>query len=141
MPYSACHLRDGECISYRDGHLVHTIQARLVGQSPWGWRDGILETSTTASIRIRYIDEDVTATCWHHHDISDLLPVGDPVRLHERFRVLGSAAGWHSVSIVGGVGPVPAPEHPELWHAHFVIGIVNLGTGVALPTDRPQTER
>jgi hypothetical protein len=142
MPRSPCSLRGGRCESYTPGHAVHAIQARLIGESPWGWRDGLVEAWEDGGVRIRYADEDDSeddsVTCWHHRDLSGELPIGAPVRVHERFHVLGIASGWYCVEITGGLGAVPEPDHPALWVQQIVPGIVEVATGIALPMDRPE---
>lgn len=138
MHLSPCGVRAARCESYTAGHAVHAIQARLVGERPWGWRDGVVEAWVDGVVRVRYIDEVGIATCWHHRDPSSELPVGEHVRLHEgSLHVLGTARGWYSVQIAGGLGAVPDPEQPELWAQQIVPGIVDLATGIAIATDRP----
>lgn len=72
---------------------------------------------------------------WHHTALEPLVAVGAPVRLHERFRVLACPAGWLSVAVQDGVGPVPELADPDLWAAERSPGIVDLATGRALPLD------
>ena len=36
---------------------MHSIQARLAGHSPWGWRDGVIEAWDDGTVRIRYVHE------------------------------------------------------------------------------------
>lgn len=86
-------------------------------------------------ITIGYLDEPATPGCWQHRSLEGLFQVGMPVRLHEEYYVLGGPPGWFSVFACDGLGPVPEPEEPELWAAERSAGIVDLCTGVALPTD------
>lgn len=70
---------------------------------------------------------------WHH----DVLPVaiGEPVRLHEQYRMLGTLRGWFCVAVTDGSEPVPEPSAPESWADDVTPGIVHLDTGTALPLD------
>ncbi len=141
MTSAECHLTDGRCSSYRAGHLAHWIQAKLVGRTPWGWRDGIVEECGGHTVRIRYLTQDATVVCWHHNDLSRQLRPGAPVRLHEEFHMLAIPRAWICVLVTDGLGRVPTPDNPELWNSEIVPGIVDLATGIGLPTDDPSGGR
>lgn len=126
------------CGNFAAGHHVHTIQAKRIGQKPWGWRDVVVVAVEGEEIVLSYVAAEGRPVVWHHRPgLAEELSAGEPVRLHEEYHVLGTATGWYSVEVSGGIGPVPAPAQPELWGSQMSIAIVDLGTGVALPTDRP----
>jgi hypothetical protein len=125
----------GPCPSYGAGHQVHFIQARLVGESPWGWRDAVVSSLDKHFARLAYLEDDATPIVWHHKSLKRRISVGDPVRLHERYHVLGCPAGWFSVVIAGGLGAVPEPMDKTVWAPEFTIPVVDLATGIALPLD------
>ena len=128
---------NGVCQSYYSGHNFHVIHARRVGESPWGWRDGVL-TSVDASgwLAVDYAAETGRVEAWHHQDLVAELPVGTPVRLHEGLRTLASAVGWLHLRIASGLGAVEQPVFVERWDDQVTSGVVNLSTGrgVDLPT-------
>ena len=126
---------DGDCAVYRPGHQVHFIQARHVGQSPWGWRDAVVTSVYGLTAHLSYVDHDAAPRVWHHRSLAGVLEPGAPVRLHERLHVLGSPAGWFCVRVEDGLGPAPAPDAPELWADQVSVGVVDLSTGVAWATD------
>ena len=130
------------CMAYRVGHNIHAIHARRVGQTPWGWRDAVVIGVEGEELVLAYVEwERDPIVVWHHRpSLGAGLTVGEPVRVHEQYGVVGTASGWHSVVITGGIGPVPAPLEPGLWQPETSPGIVDLSTGVALPTDWPARE-
>ncbi|WP_147915915.1 hypothetical protein [Ruania zhangjianzhongii] len=123
------------CTSYRPGHRVHIIQAQLVAQTPWGWRDAVLRGMQSGWLHLSYLDAEAHPRIWSHTALTDVLCPGAPVRLHEQFHVLGSPAGWFNVVHRDGSGAVPAPAHPSLWHAEPRRAAVDNHTGRALPLD------
>jgi hypothetical protein len=126
----------GHCVAYRPGHMVHVIQANLVGHSPWGWRDSVIASvSPDGWIEIDYIADSGRVRAWHHEDLAELLAPGTPVRIHEEFHVLGAPFGWICLFIASGLGKVPEPEDPNLWLSKMTVGVTNLGTGRALAMD------
>ncbi|GAA4982428.1 hypothetical protein WHI96_12975 [Pseudonocardia tropica] len=130
---------DESCRSYADGHRMHHIRSRLTGESPWGWRDAIVTGTEGTWLTLDYVTTKGRPRVRHHAQL-DTLPPGTPVRLHERFRVLGSPTGWITVEIENGIGPVPEPENPSDWADAVSPGIVHLRTGHGLSTDH-RTER
>ena len=106
-----------------------------------GWRDGIVEECGGHTVRIRYLTQDATVVCWHHNDLSRQLRPGAPVRLHEEFHMLAIPRAWICVLVTDGLGRVPTPDNPELWNSEIVPGIVDLATGIGLPTDDPSGGR
>jgi hypothetical protein len=138
-PDTADGCESGQCASYHAGHSIHFIQARKVGESPWGWRDGVVIGVDGLDATVAYLGEDATPSVWHHRSLSLYVEVGDPVRLHEQYGVLGCPSGWFSVAITGGLGPVAQPDAPGLWIAETTVGVVDLATGIAIATDhRPR---
>ena len=129
---------NGFCQSYHPGHNVHVIHAGKVGESPWGWRDGVV-TSVEASgwLTVEYTSEGGRVEAWHHQDLVAELPVGTPVRVHEQWRMLASPEAWLHLSIAAGPGPVEKPAFVELWDDQVTYGVVDLSTGraVEVPTD------
>jgi len=65
-------------------------------------------------LRIEYTFAAGTVRCWHHHDLSAEVRVGDPVRVHEQYHLLDGPMGIVCVLCDGGLGAVPDPEHPDL---------------------------
>src|SRR4051794_7069189 len=69
------------CSSYRPGHLMHWIQAKLTGRSPWGWRDVVVRAVDGKFIELRYVVEDAVFSAWHHDDLG--LAPGDVLRANQ----------------------------------------------------------
>jgi hypothetical protein len=130
-----CISDDGRCSAYWPGHNMHFIHAKHVGRTPWGWRDGIVESVTDGWAEVRYLLEEGRVSVWHHTELATLLSPGDPVRVHERFHALGGPFGWLNVEVRGGLGAVPDPEEPDVWAQETTGGVVDLSTGRALPLD------
>lgn len=126
---SGCILRDGRCHSYDRGHLVHFIQLRLAGREPWGWRDGTVEAvSAEGHVTVGYLVGGRTRL-WHHAELTHEVVAGDPVRVHEAKSLLAlPQGGVVCVAVLDGEGPVPEPDHPELWAAESEVGIVDVST-------------
>lgn len=123
------------CGTYRDGHDLHAIQAKLIGQTPWGWRDAVLMSVDGQTIELAYVHEHARPTLWHHRVLGRLLRPGEPVRLHEQYRALGTPHGWYSVRISNGLGAVPEPEDRDAYATRTCWGAVDLATGVAIALD------
>ena len=136
MTTTSCNrLRDGQCQLYSPGHNTHWIHARHVGESPWGWRDGVVSAIDGQSLTVRYLEADADVRVWHHDALHEEIAVGDPVRVHEGFHVLGGPFGWLNVIVHGGLGAVPKPAEPRLWAPQMTGGVQDLSTGRALPLD------
>ena len=134
---------DDECVGcqrYSAGHVVHFIQARLAGESPWGWRDGVVTSISHRHLRIEYTFAAGTVRCWHHHDLSAELQVGDPVRVHEQYHLLDGPMGIVCVLCDGGLGAVPDPEHPDLSNHERDAIIVNVATGRGFSVSSPAAQ-
>ena len=116
------------CASYRPGHLMHWIQAKLTARNPWGWRDVIVIAAEGRFIELRYLVEDVEFTAWHH-DALGLAPA-EVLRVNQSHgMVLQGRFGQVYVAHDSPLAAVPTPEHPELWAAEASVGVVDLGTG------------
>lgn len=125
------------CGSYRPGHQMHFIHAKKLGEEPWGWRDGVVvSVSPDGWLEVDYVLEPGRVVAHHHEDLTSVLRVGEPVRIHERFYGLSAGFGWVNLCITEGLGWVPEPEDPELWQREVTIAVTDLATGRALPMDR-----
>ena len=117
---------------------MHFIHAKRVGQTPWGWRDGVVTSSTPDGwLEVDYVLEPGRVVAHHHDDLTTVLHAGDPVRVHERYYALGGKFGWVNLWVGEGLGPVPEPEEPELWRGEMTVAMTDLATGRALPMDQP----
>lgn len=131
------------CQRFSPGHNMHHIHARRVGDRPWGWRDALVANVVGREIHLSYVNpgephEPGQPVVWHHGDLSDLLSVGTPVRLHEQYYAMGLPAGWINVIILsGGRGPVPEPNETQLWLPEMTVGVSSSVTGHGLPMDHP----
>lgn len=115
---------------------MHWIHARKIGQSPWGWRDGVVTSiAPDGWLTVDYVLEEGRMIGWHHDGLTNVLKVGSPVRLHEGFRALAGTFGWVLLFVSEGVGAVEKPTAPELWDDQVTGGVVDLSTGRALPLD------
>jgi hypothetical protein len=126
----------GSCRSYDPGHNLHFIHARLVGEMPWGWRDGIVTSVKGGEVVVGYLEVDHEIQLWHHSSLATLM-VGAPVQVHERYHALGGGLGCVNVVVTNGLGPVPQPDEAQLRSSRTVAAIVDLATGRGLPVDRP----
>lgn len=120
-----------ECRLYVKGHAIHTIQARLATNSPWGWRDGIVSAAEGLEVKICYVESSHDVACWHHRDMAASLPQGTPVRVHEALGVLATPQGWLSTDISDGLGSVPTPLDAWTWAAETYPVIVDVVSGAA----------
>lgn len=134
---SACILGSYDCCqSFHPGHNMHWIHARHVGESPWGWRDGVVSAADAAGfVAVEYVLESGRVEAWHHSRIVGNLAKGKPVRVHEGYRTLSSPMGWIHLLISSGLGAVPEPAHTDPWVAEVTGGVVDLATGRGLALD------
>jgi hypothetical protein len=126
------------CSSYFAGHLMHWIHARHIGESPWGWRDGVIAPVLDGWIVVSYLDGGEVRV-WHHEQLPEAA-TGTLVRVHEEYHALGGPFGWLNVITEGGLGPVPEPAEPGLWSDEMTVGVVDLSTGRALALDHLDQE-
>ena len=130
----------GACQSYRSGHNTHWIHAKHVGQTPWGWRDGLVVGLEGHWVTVDYLESDRRLRLWHHVPLAGEVCAGDPVRVHEQYRILGGPFGWVHAHVEGGAGPVSAPADPSGWAGQVTPAITELSTGRALALDRQTTD-
>lgn len=135
---SDCIEQDDRCGSYGAGHLMHWIHARHVGESPWGWRDGVISYVHGRWLEVSYV-EDGYVRVWHHEVLADLT-AGTPVRVHERYHALGGPFGWLNVHAEGGLGDVPEPAEAWLWSDEMTSGVVDNSSGRAIALDHLSDE-
>ena len=131
-----CVVPDGaHCSSYLPGHCTHWIHARRIGETPWGWRDAVVSGMDGRWTTVTYVESGRLVRLWHHADLAGEVAVGAPVRVHERYYVLGGPFGWLNVVVQGGLGAVPEPADTSAWERQMTGGVQDLGTGRALPLD------
>ena len=136
-----CIVREtAHCESYLPGHHTHWIHAKHVGRTPWGWRDAVVGSLDGCWTTVTYVDSGRTLRLWHHADLAGEVEVGAPVRVHERYAVLGGPFGWLNVVVEGGLGPVPEPADTAAWQGLVTGGVQDLGTGRALALDWPDPQ-
>lgn len=75
------------------------------------------------------------AVLWHHRSLEAEISVGEPLRAHERYYVIGAPMGWLSVRVESGIGPVPEPPDISLWSAEQSFAVVDLATGRGIAVD------
>lgn len=125
---------------YRPGHAMHFIHANVVGRSPWGWRPGTVRRVDGQAATVDYVLEEGAVEVWRHAGFANLKP-GTPVRVHEGLHALELTGAWLNVEVRSGIGPVPEPEHPELWAAETTrVVVTDLRTGTAVrevPREEP----
>lgn len=129
------------CTGFWPGHLMHVTHGSQVGRTPWGWRDGVVAGVDGLAITVTYLDDSASPVLWHHRDLSDVVRVGAPVRVHERFHALGCPAGWFNCVVENGAGAVPEPTDAAVWDAEVTRGVVDLSTGIAVAVDRAAEDR
>ncbi len=136
-----CVVRDDDfCRSYLPGHHTHWIHAKHIGRTPWGWRDAVVTGFDAGWTAVAYVESGRPVRLWHHVDLAGELAVGAPVRVHERYYVLGGPFGWVNVVVEGGLGPVPEPADPAAWADRVTGGVQDLGTGRGLALDWPDPQ-
>lgn len=135
QPVRDCLVAPGHCQAYWPGHNTHWIHAKHVGRTPWGWRDAVVTGISDRWISVAYVAESTQVRLWHHDHLGGEVVVGDPVRVHEEYYVLGGPFGWLNVVVEGGLGAVPRPKEPRLWADETTGGVQDLSTGRALALD------
>jgi hypothetical protein len=132
---------DALCQSYLSGHHTHWIHAKHIGRTPWGWRDAVVDGFDGGWITVTYVRSGRQLRLWHHVNLDGEVAAGAPVRVHERYYVLGGPFGWLNVVVEGGLGPVPEPADTAAWKRRMTGGVQDLGTGRALALDWLDPER
>lgn len=130
-----CHDLGRGCVSYRPGHHLHFIHAKHLGQSPWGWRDGVVVAVDGRHVEVDYVVAEGRAMLWHHQPLDGLVGPDALVRVHEELHALGGPFGWLDVAIVSGIGPVPLPEDTSAWAGERRIAVTDVRSGRAVAVD------
>jgi hypothetical protein len=82
------------------GYQLHPIQRLAAIATPSQWRDAlVIGTTTSGTITVYDVAADSTRTLWHFADLTDVLPVGEPVSVHEEYGVLAIGERYLSVSV------------------------------------------
>lgn len=125
-----CYATAERCLIYRPGHRMNAIQAAHLGRRPWGWRDAIVVDSVGTLAEVQLLEDGSVFQAWHHRVWSTLLVRGAPVQVHfGAGSVLRGGFGIASITHNCPLGPVPRPEHPDLWAAEATPLVVNTATG------------
>jgi len=136
LEHVECRLVDGRCQLYLPGHNMHAIQAKRIGQAPWGWRDAVVLAIDGLSLQLRYVAEDVVFAAWHHADLSEWLEPGTPVRVSQSAgSVLQGSLGQVCLATDSPLDAVPEPEDLEAWKSRMSWGVVDLATGRGVNLD------
>lgn len=92
------HTAGEPCINRGSGHAMQPIQLRVIAATPSKWADGIVRTATSDGwIGIDLLDGGDTVWLWHHEDLTNALPVGEPVAVHSLYSAL--AVGGARISV------------------------------------------
>jgi hypothetical protein len=82
------------------GYQLHPIQRRAAIATPSQWRDALVVGATASgTITVYDLASDTTDTLWHFADLTDVLPVGEPVSVHEEYGVLAIGERYFSVAV------------------------------------------
>ncbi len=99
------------CDRYDTGHLLHPVHARMLGNRPWGWREGTVRAVRPVDggveVVVEYLTGEGACRAWHHTalDLAD----GQTVRVHEQYHALEVSGAALNVRLLSGVGCVPEP--------------------------------
>ena len=98
---SSEHLRTGQS-AYQPGFGLHPIMERAAVATSRQWRDAIVEAAhESGEIVLRTLEDGRVIRTWNHLDNTDVIAVGEPVAVHERFGVLAVGRVRLSVRIAG----------------------------------------
>ncbi|MDQ1605650.1 MAG: hypothetical protein QOJ18_17 [Microbacteriaceae bacterium] len=82
------------------GYHLHPIQRLAAIATASQWRDAIVvDTTASGTITVYDLAADSTRTLWHFADLTSVVPVGEPVSVHEEYGVLAIGEHYLSVSI------------------------------------------
>jgi hypothetical protein len=82
------------------GYQLHPIQRLAAIATASQWRDAlVVEATATGTITVYDLASDSTRTLWHFADLTEILPAGEPVSVHEEYGVLAIGERHLSVSI------------------------------------------
>jgi len=89
----------GACSSYAPGHALSLIQARIASATPREWIDGIVAHADAIEGTLVVRDLDGQAhELWNGSGAALEAPVGTPVALHGRYRVLAVGRAQFNVA-------------------------------------------
>ncbi|WP_433674351.1 hypothetical protein [Microbacterium gorillae] len=81
------------CVHDRSGHGLTGIRLRLALATRSGWRDAVVESvDADGWIDLRLVADGDLVRVWNHADLSEVLALGEPVALHERYEVLAAGS-------------------------------------------------
>ncbi|WES65682.1 hypothetical protein P0L94_06315 [Microbacter sp. GSS18] len=98
---TACMCVDGlRCSSYRPGHALHLIQARLAAATPTEWVDAIVESvdADAGVIVVAGLLDGRTVSVWNGAGAVSAVAAGTPVALHARYDVLAVGSARFNVA-------------------------------------------
>lgn len=98
---SACMCAHGRaCSSFAPGHALHLIHARLVSATPSEWVDAIVESTDAEAGEtiLRTVDDARRIVVWSAN--APGASRGEPVAIHERYRVLAHGQRRLNVAVV-----------------------------------------
>jgi hypothetical protein len=85
---------------FEAGFQLHPIQRLAAIATPSQWRDAlVVRTAASGTITVYDVAADSTRTLWHFADLSEILPVGEPVSVHDEYGVLAIGERYLSVSV------------------------------------------
>jgi hypothetical protein len=105
---SACMCAQGhDCSSFAPGHALHLIHTRLVAATPSEWADAIVESVDAAAGEtvLRTLDGRRVVLWSARAPHAD---AGEPVALHERYRVLARGGRRFNVAVLETATPESA---------------------------------
>ncbi len=91
----------GRCTSYDPGHALHLVQSRLAACTPTQWRDAFVVETGDDTVTIRWATGSGTATFANAAGASHAVRLGEPVAVHDRYRVLAIGAARFNLREVG----------------------------------------
>ncbi|MFT4210715.1 MAG: hypothetical protein QM626_02485 [Microbacterium sp.] len=95
-----CHA-GGRCTSYDPGHALHLVQARLAAATPAEWRDAFVVAIDDDAVTLRWASTGAQTTFANASGATNVVQVGEPVAVHDRYRVLAVGRRRFNVREVG----------------------------------------
>ncbi|MFT4305631.1 MAG: hypothetical protein QM604_01925, partial [Microbacterium sp.] len=89
------------CTSYDAGHALHVVQARLAASTPAEWRDALVVAVDDETVTLRWVSSGAQTTFANAAGATDVVGVGEPVAVHDRYRVLAVGRRRFNVREVG----------------------------------------
>jgi hypothetical protein len=89
------------CVDDRAGHAVTLLRARLAHLAPQGWVDAQVRAARPDGVieLERWTDGSVVRA-WNHADLTEALPLGSIVALHDAYGILAAGDHRYNVAIV-----------------------------------------